>query len=260
VDLYLKNGGAIFDSPLWKEVESLGGIVDEKYRAAPLEKLLQQYLGDLRLSQLVKPCLVTSYDIVRRAAKLFNSADIAEEGAAREFHLRDVARATSAAPTYFEPAHIRAFDRKEFTLVDGGVFANNPAMCACVEAFKLRPELGVTDLRVMSLGTGSADKPYKYEEAKNWGKLQWALPVLNILMSGVAETVDFQLRILFKAAQCPGQYLRVEANLNKFDDVDSAMDNASPVNMEALKQIGNTLAEDNEKALTEWAKTLMEAS
>ena len=36
-------------------------------------------------------------------------------------------------------------------MVDGGVFANNPAMCAYVEAIKL---YGLQDILVVSLGTG----------------------------------------------------------------------------------------------------------
>ena len=45
--------------------------------------------------------------------------------------MRDVARATSAAPTYFEPARLPG--NPPYALVDGGVFANNPGMCAYVD-------------------------------------------------------------------------------------------------------------------------------
>ena len=40
-----------------------------------------------------------------------------------------VALATSAAPTYFRP-----LEHNGYTLVDGGVWANNPAMLAVIEA------------------------------------------------------------------------------------------------------------------------------
>jgi patatin-like phospholipase/acyl hydrolase len=44
--------------------------------------------------------------------------------------MADAARATSAAPTYFSPAELDQ-DRHHYrALVDGGVFVNNPAMCA----------------------------------------------------------------------------------------------------------------------------------
>ena len=133
VDLYLQNGDNIFDVSIFKRIESVDGVIDEKYSADALEKILKDYLGDLRLSDMLKPCLITAYDITRRQAQFFNSADVKTKGKGWDFYLRDVARATSAAPTYFEPANISSFDRQVYPLVDGGVFANNPTMCACVE-------------------------------------------------------------------------------------------------------------------------------
>jgi patatin-like phospholipase/acyl hydrolase len=261
VDLYLQNGDDIFDVSVWKKLESLGGLSDEKYSADTLERVLRQYLGDTLLSDVLKPCLVTSYDITRRQARFFNKADVKDESAdaGRNFYLRDVARATSAAPTYFEPANIMALDRKVYTLVDGGVFANNPAMCACVEAFSLDPELTVENLMVLSLGTGEEDAPYHYSEAKNWGKIAWLKPIIDILMSGVAETVDYQLRMLFGAAKVQKQYLRIQADLADFKDVDGAMDHASEKNMMALEEAGQKVAAAHDKELTAFAKALLAA-
>jgi hypothetical protein len=52
-----------------------------------------------------------------------------------------VARAATAAPTYFTPAHIRTLPAAElpYSLIDGGVFANNPALCAYAAARRLYP-------------------------------------------------------------------------------------------------------------------------
>ena len=51
--------------------------------------------------------------------------------------MRQVARATSAAPTYFPPEKIPTDDPLQYyALIDGGVIANNPAMCAYAEAIK----------------------------------------------------------------------------------------------------------------------------
>lgn len=38
-----------------------------------------------------------------------------------DFYLKDIARATTAAPTYFDPAVVQ----DEFVFLDGGLFANN---------------------------------------------------------------------------------------------------------------------------------------
>jgi len=52
-------------------------------------------------------------------------------------------------------------------LIDGGVFANNPAMCACVEAFKMNPTIRINELQVLSIGTGAILDSYHYSEANS---------------------------------------------------------------------------------------------
>ena len=47
--------------------------------------------------------------------------------------------------------------------MDGGLFANNPAMCAFAEAE--RDRFG-SDILLVSLGTGEATRPLPYEQAK----------------------------------------------------------------------------------------------
>src|SRR5437773_5863242 len=57
VDLYLQNGDDIFDVSFFRRLWSAGGTLEETYSAEPLERILKEYFGDLRLSQLLKPCL-----------------------------------------------------------------------------------------------------------------------------------------------------------------------------------------------------------
>ena len=62
-----------------------------------------------------------------------------------------VAQAPSI-PTYFPPATLHNRAGQAFTMIDGGVFANNPTICAIVEAYHLYHS---TDFLIVSLGTGS---------------------------------------------------------------------------------------------------------
>ncbi len=67
--------------------------------------MLHEYLGDARLAESLVPVLLPSYEIERREPVFFKSHRATEEPG-RDFRIRDAARATSAAPTYFEPARI----------------------------------------------------------------------------------------------------------------------------------------------------------
>ena len=65
-----------------------------------------------------------------------------------------------------------------YALVDGGVFANNPAMCAFADAHRF--EEGA-DIVLVSLGTGQLERPIRYDDAKDWGMLEWARPILDVV-------------------------------------------------------------------------------
>jgi len=133
VDLYLTHGKYIFKDNIRHKLRSLGGLTDEKYSAETLENLLKLYFKETKLSQLLRPCIIPSYDIFTRATHFFTQHD-AKTNLGYDYLLRDVARATSAAPTYFEPARVYSLSGVSYPLVDGGVFANNPALCAYAEA------------------------------------------------------------------------------------------------------------------------------
>ncbi|HEU4580288.1 MAG TPA: patatin-like phospholipase family protein [Polyangiaceae bacterium] len=256
VDLYLNYGDDIFSVPLFKKISSLGGLTDEKYPAAELERTLSTYFGDTKLSQLLKPCAITAYDIAEREVVIFNSRDNLDGTRPdKDYLVRDVARATSAAPTYFQPANIRALDRSVRPLIDGGVFANNPSLCAYAEFAAARPGSGVGDVALLALGTGGVDKPYSYSEAKDWGAVEWVRPLIDITLSGVAEAVDYQLQQLFRAASASAQYLRIDPQLSP--GTSPEMDDASIANMRRLKADGDRAYETHRQALENFARTYL---
>lgn len=253
VDLYLERGDEIFNIPFFHKVKSGNGITDEKYPASELEAGLKDYFGDTRLSQLLKPCLITSYDIKNRRAHFFTQRDAIKD-VSWDFLVKEVARATSAAPTYFECAKVKSLNNTSTTypLIDGGVFANNPSLCAYAEVHN---EFNVTakNMAILSLGTGFSKKSYDYNEAKDWGVVGWVKPLIDIMMSGVSEVVDYQLKQIYHAVGAPKQYVRINIAIPS-DSAD--MDNASQKNLIALKDIGTKAAKDFDAQLDEFVELL----
>jgi patatin-like phospholipase/acyl hydrolase len=84
-------------------------------------------------------------------------------------------------------------ERDYYALVDGGVFANNPTLCAYAEtkwmqdAKMFRKE---DDILVVSLGTGELTRPLYYDQSKWWGVGRWAQPILSVVFDGVSDAVD----------------------------------------------------------------------
>ena len=236
VGLYEEEGRRIFPHELFGRIRQLA---EEKYSSSGLEDVLRERFGDTRLKDALTGVLVTAYDIERRQPIFFRS-ERATESADHDFLMRDVARATSAAPTYFEPARLAARrPQVDYALVDGGVFANNPGMCAFVDRYAGRAE--TEGLLMVSLGTGVLTNPLRYDDARGWGLIGWARPILDVVFDGVSDTVDYQL------GQILGdRYHRFQTELHQAHD---ELDDASEQNIEDLKLAAEGLVEGRRREL-----------
>jgi predicted acylesterase/phospholipase RssA len=214
--LYVEEGPKIFDRSLLKQITSLGGYLDERYSSSGLVKALARYLGDTPMTAATLPLLLTAYDTEARAIHLLRS-----EGEHSGASMVDAAHASSAAPTYFEPVRLDGA-----CLIDGGVFATNPALVAYAE---LRGKLDL----LLSLGTGEHTRPLPCEKVEDWGQLEWARPIIDVVFDGGQDAVDMQLRALL-----PDDYVRLQTQLEKASD---DLDDASSDNLERLQEEAEAL-------------------
>jgi patatin-like phospholipase/acyl hydrolase len=245
VDVYQRRGAEIF--PRWKfnALRSVLQAFGDKYDAANLEQVLYDLFGDLTLQDALTNVLVTSYDTERRQPHFFKSWNSAE-GTERDFFMRDVGRATAAAPTFFEPAYIASVpdDGERFCLLDGAVIANNPALCAYVEAYKLFPH--AKDFTILSIGTGSTVEGFEYEDIRNWGYLDWVSPVKGMPLSSMMTDAQSQL-VNHQLHKLPGlTYHRWNGPLT---DCSEEMDDASEENLAALRRFAYGVIEANSEQI-----------
>ena len=240
VELYEREGPSIFSRPLGHQLRTIRGLIDEKYPSDGLDQALARYLGETRISESLTNVLITAYETERRKPFFFKSA-AALADPDRDFSMAAAARATAAAPTYFEPARVEAAGTADyFSLVDGGVFATNPAMCAFAEVRRHRPDAEVV---LLSLGTGQLTRPLPYDDVKDWGLVEWARPILDVVFDGVSDTVDYQLDQLLG----DGRYWRLQVALDGGASDD--LDDASAENLRRLKLKGEELVADSRREL-----------
>lgn len=284
LDFYVKEGFSIFNASKRGNWRRLWGLSNAAvYSPNRIEELFEEYFEDTMISELIRPCLITTYNMENKSAYFFTSREDADR---REFYLRDVLRSTSAAPTYFPPAEIRniAPDARDdwhpvhMINLDGGVFANNPVMCAYAEARNFHFENRRIDkptasqMQILSLGTGGGGFELQgKEESSKWGLLKWAKNIPNIMMDGATDTVDFQMQEIYNTLMDEDQtsYFRLDVprykqesgygygsgygisdiNRNEWDkefrDYSSDMTDASPDNIRKLVAAG-------EKTLNYW--------
>lgn len=230
VKLYVDNGPAIFKkSFLTPERE----LILPKYSPDSLEAALATFFQDTEFLTARTPLLISSYDLQGQLPFFFKSHRIAVD-ATYNWKVREIARATSAAPTYFPPLHlVRGIE--DYALVDGGVFVNNPSMAAYAEARRLYGD--AAQFTIVSVGTGDRQDQISYASAAEWGLLGWAKQIVPVLMDSVSEAVDFELNSL------PGcTYYRLQ--VPHLQAASSDMDNVTPQNLVNLQ----TVAEDYVKS------------
>ena len=255
VDMYENHGATIFQKRLFRFFIR---FFDALYPSKGIDSVLKNTFGEAKLSD--SPCnsAIMAYDISERKAVIF-TRDSARRDMSRDYKLREIARATSAAPTFFRVAKAEAMDGTPSYLIDGGIYANDPTICAIVEAKKtMLSDSGeypkINDMYIVSISTGKIVKSYKYESAKKWGVIRWAIPVIDMLQSSSAEVVSYQVDKLFDAEGCSDRYIRIVPELY---DVSHKMDDASLKNIASIKTAGQRYISDNTFQLDEIINNLI---
>ena len=197
IGLYKKDGRKIFCHSRWRRLPTIERGVSSiaknfiPYSSKGIKCVLNRRFGQTRLKEALRPVLIPSYEMVRRLPWFFKSTRAACEGSTHDFSMTDVALATSAAPTYFNSHKISVTDDNgqeyEGEFIDGGIYANHPAMCAFVE-------VKCEDILLVSLGTG--ERMPLPKNWKDWRVFFWARRILNVIFDGASDTVNHQLEEL----------------------------------------------------------------
>lgn len=247
LELYIEYGSKIFSASLAYKIRTLGGLIGAKYQSEYIEGLLQSYMGDVKMSDL-SPCIITACDIHSRQIKIFAQSDYSKYGNDGDFYVKDVCRATSAAPTYFSSHSVKSLAGHEYVCCDGGLALNNPSMALFTEAGSNPHELFV-----VSLGMGNVKKSYS---ANNWGKIEAISPVIDLLMGYSDEVIDKYLQSIYASINKPQLYTRIQPN--HMGKASIEMDCSTVKNIKELVSHGKQVVKDElptlRKIAKEWTK------
>lgn len=131
LELFEREASSIFPKSFWS-----WGIFGRKYDEKPLENLLDKYLGDNRLNDTTTRIIMTANDKNNGETKVFDSID----KYSCHIKVKDVIRATTAAPTYFKGVYneeaVAGYNYAAgtpYNYVDGGLAANRPGAIALIK-------------------------------------------------------------------------------------------------------------------------------
>lgn len=214
-------------------------VFGAKYQGESKSNLLHEIFGNKRLLELSKTTLITAYDFVNSKAVVFKST----HGSDSEDNplIAEVADATSAAPTYF-PSVVTS-ETIPRNLIDGGLVANNPAMCLVSEA--LKQGYSLQNIKLLSFGTGYNVVSKTSGESRNWGGVRWVKNgLIDDFMLGDSSLAEYHCKRLLN-----GNYLRINGVLGNAKE---ALDDISIPNLAELENTGHNWYQTNKNAVLEF--------
>ena len=221
VNFYKTQGPVIFDATdrwdrLWLKISN---ILQSKFEAPILEKQLKKaYNRNGKVAYLKdsdKRLVITSYDLAANSLMLYRTGHHPNGDSHDHLAAAVVARATSAAPTYFAPAQVDdAIAPQE--AVDGGVWANCPALAALGEAIGI---LKIPLERVEMLSVGTAGLPAFVDAPRVEGELGWAARAPNLFMNSQMEATK-----LYMSQLLGSRFLRIDDKELRKEEMDNPND------------------------------------
>lgn len=179
-DLYVNDGPRIFRATGVRG--SLLRSIRAKHDSSRLRVALGHVFGDRLLGESATRLVIPSFDVASGDVHLFKTAHHPRFKRDYRWKAKDVAMATSAAPTYFSIFH---HEESGLRLVDGGVWASNPVAVGVNEAIGV---LGCQPDRIDVLSVGTTTSPFHVKGKKREaGWLGWARVTIPLLLEAQAR-------------------------------------------------------------------------
>ena len=252
IELYRRRGKSIFPYTSLFSRQRLQlllqyGISAPKFSDEGLIDALKKEFGDIKLGDLnTSPrLLITSYDTISRQTIVFKSWQHYKNWAT--IPLWEACVCSASAPTFF-PAHLLQTSDQTYSLIDGGVGANNPSACAVAEALRL--DYPISEIAVLSIGTGNSTTPISFSKVRGWGVIQWIWKgrLIEVLFDASGDVNDYITRQVMSPPELEDQpsnrYLRLQPTITK-----DVIDDATDENMEQLITVAKNYIAQNQEAL-----------
>lgn len=250
VKIYQNQSEEIFPQPsIFRKIKTGFGLWGAKYDRTNLDKILEEIFQDTLLNQTICPVFVPIYSLTNNKP-FIASTFFAKNNKINNFYLKDIAGATSAAPTYFDPKVFKSpNDTVTYQGVDGGIYANNPEVIGVTGVYLIHPKFDLKNIMLVSLGTGEATQDN--QKNSNNGIVGWLKDkdLIGDMMDAESVIAETAVSAVLK----DGNHFRLQPNLP--DKLDK-MDNSSKDNIDALLDLTESFIQQNNDLLDNLCKTL----
>ena len=247
VDLYLNNAQKIFPSSLLRKFLTGFGLWGSKYDRKAYDSILLQTFDTSLLSEVLCPIFIPIFSIDNDKPFIASSffAGLSKEN---DFYLKDIAAATSAAPTYFVPVTFKSISGfTTYTGADGGIYANNPELIGITRVYIMHPGLEVQNMVLLSVGTGDAlpSKTSLKIDSGNNGDIGWLKnkDIIGNMIDAESTLAETAITSMLKHNNHFRFQFDLPENLLAMDDSDND-------NLKALITIDESFIANNNEQIT----------
>lgn len=184
VDFYREQGPIIFKNSgiTHNLMQKIRHFFQPKHSHDVLRQSLIGAFGDRKFGESKCRLLIPTYNANQGRLWLLKTAHHSRFKFDQDALAVDVALATSAAPTYFSGAPFPLHEGASY--VDGGVWANCPALAGLVEAVHFLDQLP-SNIDILNIGT--TETPFSVSQNAQAGLLGWGKGLIDIFSKSQVE-------------------------------------------------------------------------
>lgn len=243
VEIYKENANLIFPynqnfsdknliCNLWGQCRQAFGV--NKYDNEGLKKALEKIFQDKQMRDAKVNLCIPSVDIVNGTGRVFKTGHCDEYKIDPPLLMKDIALATTAAPTYFPPIKVDSLPQ---LFIDGGIWANNPSLVGLTEALKcfVGPDKDYEDFSILSLASVSPPVAYKKPNS-----LTYLKNLISTILNIQSKQTEEYLKLLSKSLNF--KYIRIpEPSLTLEDMKILNLDSSKSEELNKLEGLGHKM-------------------
>lgn len=239
----------------------LARLVGSKFDEKPLEEAIRTEIGSMRLDDEAFRCGLVVMAKRADTASVWQLSNVPGHrfyDMNRHLKLWEVLRASSAAPTYFDPQRMDDVGAGESAVfVDGSVsMHSNPAlqmfMVASLEGFGLQWPSGADRILLCSVGTGAHDVAPSADSIRGYRQVQWLGQLMVQLLREGSDLGEMMLQWMSDSPTAREIDLQVgdlSADRLGRDPLLTYLRYDVPLTIEGLSEIGEKVDEGDLDAL-----------
>lgn len=239
---YIKFGKKIFTK------QSPVGFLKSVYSDRFLRHYMQETFGEMTLFDIKKPLLIPTVDITHGNPFIYRSNYGNAEQDDHSIKLWDVVLSSCSAPVFFPPNNIN----NHYLAIDGGLWANNPSLVCITEAqhyFKKH----LSDIHIMSIGTGLQKIDFSIETKKEWGVNKW-LPFHLPSLRMTPKLLDLALHLSSESVTYHCQHLLGNNYFRINEDLGQEVPFDAPEYIDFLGQLGDQSYQKHKEEIAAFLK------